>query len=120
MPLRPARLCLLLALALALALAFPAAAKAPRAGQAYSPAAQNLIDRAFDDLDPTRPVMDVHVHAIGLGQDGYGTSVNPKKLSPGHPFKRIATGLYLEPTGVQVLAHFDQDYLDRLIARARA
>jgi predicted TIM-barrel fold metal-dependent hydrolase len=120
MPPRPARLCLLLALALALALAFPAAANAPKTGQAYSPAAQNLIDRAFDDLDPTRPVMDVHVHAIGLGQDGDGTSVNPKKLSPRHPFKRFETGLYLKATGVKGLAHFDQDYLDKLIARARA
>ncbi|WP_257306763.1 amidohydrolase family protein [Geothrix campi] len=116
MPLRPARLCLLLALALA----FPALAKAPKASQAYSPAAQNLIDRAFDDLDPARPVMDVHVHAIGLGQDGDGTSVNSKKLSPRHPFKRFETGLYLKATGVQGLAHFDRDYLDRLIARARA
>ena len=122
MPPRPARPCLLLALALVLALvlAFPAAAEVPKASQAYSPAAQALIDHAFEELDSTRPVVDVHVHALGLGQDGDGTSVNPEKLSPRHPFKRFETGLYLKATGVEGLTHFDQDYLARLIDRARA
>jgi predicted TIM-barrel fold metal-dependent hydrolase len=62
----------------------------------------------------------MHVHAIGLGQDGDGTSVNPEKLSARHPFKRFETGLYLKATGVKGLAHFDRDYLDVLVARARA
>ena len=86
----------------------------------YPPAAQALIDRAFEGLDPTRPVIDVHVHALGLGQAGDGTFVNPDKLSGKHPFKRFETGLYLKATGVRDLAHFDQDYLEVLVARARA
>jgi predicted TIM-barrel fold metal-dependent hydrolase len=85
-----------------------------------SPAAQALVDRAFSDLDPARPVVDVHVHALGLGQNGDGTSVNPEKLSPRHPLKRLETGLYLKATGVKGLAHFDRDYLDILTARAGA
>jgi predicted TIM-barrel fold metal-dependent hydrolase len=62
----------------------------------------------------------MHVHAIGLGQDGNGTLVNPEKLSPKHPIKRFETGLYLKATGVKSLAHFDRDYLAMLVARARA
>jgi len=84
----------------------------------WSPSAQALVDRAFADLDPALPLVDVHVHAIGLGQDGDGTSVNPEKLSPRHPLKRLETGLYLKATGVKGLAHFDRDYLDILTARA--
>jgi predicted TIM-barrel fold metal-dependent hydrolase len=86
----------------------------------YPPAAQLLIDRAFRDLDPQRPAIDVHVHALGLGQGGDGTLVNPDKLSGRHPFKRFETGLYLKATGVRDMAHFDRDYLDVLVARARA
>ncbi|MBI1754478.1 MAG: amidohydrolase family protein [Acidobacteria bacterium] len=92
----------------------------PTGLKAYSPAAQALIDRAFGDLDPARPVVDVHVHALGLGQDGDGTFVNPDKLSVRHPLKRLETSLYLRATGVKGLDHFDQDYLEVLIARARA
>jgi predicted TIM-barrel fold metal-dependent hydrolase len=91
----------------------------PKAGP-YSPATQALIDRAFTDLDPARPVIDMHVHAIGLGQEGDGTAVNPEKLSPRHPFKRFGTSLYLKATGVKGLEHFDRDYLEVLAARARA
>ncbi|MCE1204790.1 MAG: amidohydrolase family protein [Holophagaceae bacterium] len=86
----------------------------------YSSSAQALIDRAFADLDPGKPVVDVHVHAIGLGQDGDGTFVNPEKLSLRHPLKRLETNLYLKATGVEGLAHFDRDYLEVLAARARA
>ncbi|WLT32178.1 amidohydrolase family protein [Geothrix sp. PMB-07] len=86
----------------------------------FSPAAQALIDRAFSDLDPARPLIDVHVHALGLGQDGDGTFVNPEKLSARHPLKRLETGLYLKATGVKGLDHFDRDYVEVLLARARA
>lgn len=86
----------------------------------YSPAAQALIDRAFADLDPMKPVMDIHVHALGLGQDGNGAFVNPEKFSARHPLKRFETGLYLKATGVKDMAHFDRDYVAALVARARA
>jgi len=95
-------------------------AGAPPKARPYSPVAQALIDRAFADLDPGKPVVDVHVHAIGLGQDGDGTFVNPEKLSPRHPLKRFETNLYLKATGVKGLTHFDRDYLEVLAARAQA
>lgn len=114
-PFRWFRSCLALALGVAFLAAAPPPAPAP-----LSPAAQALVDRAFADLDPARPMVDVHVHAIGLGQDGDGTFVNPEKLSPRHPVKRLETNLYLKATGVKGLAHFDRDYLDILAARARA
>ncbi|WP_243287063.1 amidohydrolase family protein [Geothrix terrae] len=104
-----------LALALVLASACLAAAPPP-----LPPDARALVDRAFADLDPAHPVVDVHVHALGLGQDGDGTFVNPAKLSFRHPAKRLETNLYLKATGVKGLDHFDRDYLDVLAARARA
>jgi len=90
------------------------------ASHRYSPATQALIDRAFADLDPTKPVLDIHVHALGLGQDGDGAFVNPEKLSGRHPLKRLETNLYLKATGVQSMAHFDKEYVEVLVARARA
>ncbi len=115
--LRRNRLCL--ALFVSLATSIWAAAGGAVQSPPLSPAAQALLDRAFADLDPAQPVVDVHVHAIGLGQNGDGTFVNPAKLSPKHPFKRFETNLYLKATGVQGLAHFDRDYLAVLVARAR-
>lgn len=105
---------------LALALTLTPLSAGDQAARPYSAAAQALIDRAFADLDPARPILDVHVHALGLGQDGDGAFVNPEKLSPRHPLKRFETGLYLKATGVKDMAHFDRDYVDVLVARARA
>jgi len=104
----------------ALTLAAASALLAPAAPPAWSPGAQALVDQAFADLDATRPLIDVHVHAIGLGQGGNGTSVNPEKLSLRHPLKRLETGLYLKATGVKSLDHFDRDYLEVLATRAKA
>ncbi|GLH74997.1 metal-dependent hydrolase [Geothrix limicola] len=109
----PHRVLILLCLTLRLGAEAPATAP-------YSPAAQTLIDRACAGLDPARPIVDLHVHAVGLGQDGDGTSVNPDKFSPRHPFKRLETGLYLKATGVRDMARFDQQYLEVLVARAQA
>ena len=106
-------------LTLVLATLLPLLAAGGRSDRPYPPAAQALIDRAFEDLDPARPVLDVHVHALGLGQDGDGTFVNPQKLSGRHPFKRFETGLYLKATGVKDMARFDREYLEVLVARAR-
>lgn len=105
---------------LALALVgLPATPEVPGA-RPYSASAQGLIDRAFADLEPGRPVIDLHAHALGLGQDGDGTFVHPDKFSPRHPFKRVETGLYLKATGVKDLRRFDRDYLEVLAARAGA
>lgn len=86
----------------------------------YAPATQKLINRAFGDLDPTRPLIDVHAHALGLGQDGDGTFVNPAKLSLMHPLKRMEIELYLKATGVRGMDHFDRNYLEVLAARVKA
>ncbi len=107
-------------LTLALATLLPSLLAGDRSADPYAPATQTLIDRAFEGLDPNRPVLDVHVHALGLGQDGDGAFVNPAKLSGRHPFKRFETGLYLKATGVQDMASFDREYLEVLVARARA
>jgi predicted TIM-barrel fold metal-dependent hydrolase len=117
-PPAPFRLCL--ALCLSIGLGPIAKAGNPPPARPYSPTAKALLDRAFADLDPARPVVDAHAHAVGLGQDGDGASVNPEKLSLKHPFKRFETKLYLKATGVNGFDHFDRDYLEVLAARARA
>ena len=96
-----------------------ASAAAPAPPKPYSPAARALIEKAFAGLDASRPVVDIHVHALGLGQDGDGTFVNPEKLSFDHPLKRLQTGLYLKASGVKGLERFDRDYVEVLVARAR-
>ena len=117
-PSTPSRL--LLALALTFDLGSFIQAGGHPDSKPYSTAAQTLIDRTFADLDPARPVVDVHVHALGLGQEGDGTFINQEKLSSKHPFKRFETNLYLKATGVKGLDHFDRDYLEVLVSRARA
>ncbi|MDP2874835.1 MAG: hypothetical protein Q8O00_01545, partial [Holophaga sp.] len=117
MSIQPLRVALLV---LTLISASVAGRTAPPGKSSYSPAAQALIDQAFADLDPAKPEIDVHVHALGLEQCGNGAFVNPEKFSAWYPRKRLETGLYLKATGVKDMAHFDRDYVKVLVARARA
>jgi len=84
-----------------------------------SPAAQALVQRAFAGLDPSVPVIDTHVHILGVEQGGHGCEVNPDLLSPRHPFRRYASQLYLQASGVRSFDRFDEAYAARLAALAR-
>src|ERR1039457_4482517 len=81
-----------------------------------SSTAQELIRKAFEGLGT---VVDAHAHIVGMGQGGTGCEVNPRMLSPRHPFKRIMAKLYLSASGAQDFDHFDQEYVERLLSLAR-
>jgi len=82
-----------------------------------SSGAQELIRGAFVGLEG--PIVDEHVHIVGLGKGGTGCEVNPHMLSRRHPFKRILANLYLSASGAKDFEHFDQEYVERLVGLAR-
>jgi len=77
--------------------------------------AQVLVDQAFQGLDSRTPLVDAHVHIIGTR---HGCEVNPRLFDPRHPFKRLTAKLYLKAGGVSDLEHFDEKYVEVLVARA--
>ncbi|HJV90005.1 MAG TPA: hypothetical protein VJ623_06850 [Holophagaceae bacterium] len=114
---RPALLSLL-AFAILLTAGFLVAA--PRPPRPLSPEAHALVARAFEGLDPARPLVDHHTHLIGNGKGASGIEVNPVMFSWTHPKKRLMTGEYLRAAGVPDDAHFTEAYVDHLVALARA
>ena len=50
--------------------------------------AGDLINRAFDDIDPAR-LLDYHTHVAGIGTGGTDTFVNPTMLTWKHPFHHL-------------------------------
>lgn len=84
-----------------------------------SPRAQALIQRALEGLDPDRPLLDVHVHAVGNGKGTSGIWVNPTLFQWRHPQKKLMTRAYLKAAGVADDAAFDEAYVARLLALAR-
>ncbi len=93
----------------------------PPAGGAevLSADARDLMDRAFEGIDPERQ-LDVHVHVAGLGTGGTGCCVNPGMLSGFHPVKRLQFHVYLRAAGVRHLDDADREYVERLVERMRA
>jgi uncharacterized protein len=84
-----------------------------------SPRAQALVQRAFEGMDASAPVVDVHVHVIGFDHNGNDCEVNSALLSPWHPFKEFTSSLYFHASGVRSYDRFDQEYMERLITLAR-
>lgn len=84
-----------------------------------SPAARALVQKALEGLDPARPLVDVHVHAVGNGKGTSGIWVNPTLFQWRHPQKKLMTRAYLKAAGVADDEAFDEAYLARLLALAR-
>ena len=84
-----------------------------------SPEARALVARAFADLPPDQPIVDVHAHLVGLGKEGTGIWVNPRRFSPRHPGLWLQTRLYMGAAGVEDTSHFDALYVERLAGLAR-
>ncbi len=82
-----------------------------------SPAARELVARAFAGLDPAR-ILDHHVHLAGLGTDESGCGVDARVFSWWHPKKRVQFLFYLDAAGVQGREHADRQLVDRLVERA--
>jgi len=82
-----------------------------------SPAARELVARAFAGLDPAR-ILDHHVHLAGLGSDGSGCGVDPRVFSWLHPKKRVQFLFYLDAAGVHGREHPDRELVERLASLA--
>ncbi|MGI8919346.1 MAG: amidohydrolase family protein [Pyrinomonadaceae bacterium] len=76
--------------------------------------AQDLIKRAFDDIDPTR-LVDHHTHIAGIGTSSSGAFINPKMRSWVHPFHHLKFKVYLSAAGVADVADADAQLVDRLV-----
>ncbi|MBF0169434.1 MAG: amidohydrolase family protein [Alphaproteobacteria bacterium] len=90
------------------------ASKAP-----LSPAAQALIDKAFDGLQSLE-LVDYHVHMLGLGSGDTGARVNPNLLSWIHPVSRLKAKIFFKSAGITDEAKADPQYVERLLALSRA
>jgi len=81
--------------------------------------ARALVAAAFADVRADR-VVDLHVHALGLGGESSGCWVNPRFRSHWHPVQRLVFELYLGAAGVRDDASADRAYVERLLALQRA
>ena len=77
--------------------------------------AQDLIKRAFDDIDPAR-LVDHHTHIAGIGTSPSGAFINPKMRSWAHPFHRLKFKVYLSAAGVADVVHADTQLINRLVS----
>ena len=78
-----------------------------------SPAAQALVDRAFEDV-PDGGLRDYHTHILGMGTNGADTWVNPKTRTWAHPIERFKALVFLSGSGVTDEREADRQYLERL------
>lgn len=76
--------------------------------------AQDLIKRAFDDIDPAR-LVDHHTHIAGIGTGSSGAFINPKMRTWAHPFHHLKFKVYLSAAGVADVAHADTQLVNRLV-----
>lgn len=81
--------------------------------------AKALVARAFEGLDPAKPVIDQHVHIVGNGSGTHGLEVHPEMQDPLSPLRRLAAKAYTRASGVQDPARFDAQYLERLVGLAQ-
>jgi len=79
--------------------------------QKLSAKASDLVNRAFDDIDPQR-LIDHHVHVAGLGAGG--TFVNRKMRTWAHPFHRLKFKVYMSSAGASDEDRADVQLVERL------
>jgi len=86
--------------------------------QTASPAARNLIDQAFTDIDASR-VVDFHTHVLAIGTSANEAFVNPRMLS-GINLERMKFWIYESAAGIGNRKNADKEYVARLVRLARA
>lgn len=87
---------------------------ASRTAPAHEPAAQDLVDEAFEGLDPAR-LRDVHAHLLGTGDGGSGCSIHPSLQQWWHPVETLRRRVILAAAGVAAdRASVDAAYVQRL------
>lgn len=81
--------------------------------------ARDLLERAYADVKPGK-LLDYHVHLIGTGERGSGCYVNERMLTWRHPLQRARFLVYRSAGGIEDEARAESQYLERLVALARA
>lgn len=94
-----------------------AAESAPPAGRHWPSPVQDLLDQAFDGLDPAA-LWDVHAHLLGTGDSGSGCSIHASMTEGWHPLERLRRRVIMDAAGVPVDAlaggGVDRAYVARL------
>jgi len=62
--------------------------------------AADLIERAFEDIEPAR-LVDYHTHIAGIGNGTNGTFVNPKMRTWRHPLHKLRFKVYLSASAIK-------------------
>lgn len=86
---------------------------------ALSPAAQAMVDAAFEGIDSQR-LVDFHTHVAGIGTGGSGCEVHPGMRSVWSPVRKFQFDVYLHASGVRELERADREYAERLAELIRA
>jgi predicted TIM-barrel fold metal-dependent hydrolase len=84
-----------------------------------SPAARELLVRAYGDVNPAR-LFDYHVHLLGTGEGASGAYVNERMRSWRYPLRRARFLVYRNAARITDETRAESQYLERLIALARA
>jgi uncharacterized protein len=86
--------------------------------QTASPAARNLLEQAFQDVDALR-LVDFHTHVLAIGTSAGDAFVNPRMLS-GMSVDRLKFWIYESAAGIGNRENADKEYVARLVRLARA
>lgn len=86
--------------------------------QALSPAARELIRRAFEGVGPEGPV-DFHVHVFGEGHGPDAPFVSPTTRSWLNPYRMAQYRVYLSASGIRDEERVSEQYEERLVDLAR-
>ncbi len=78
-----------------------------------SPEANKILDDTFKDIDP-ECLIDVHLHAVGNGEDNSGNWVNEAMASILAPYKKLQFNVYLSASGITDLDRVESQYNQRL------
>ncbi len=84
-----------------------------------SPAAQAMVDRAFEGIDSSR-LVDFHTHVAGIGTEGSGCEVHPGMRSFWSPMRKLQFDVYLHASGVRDIEQADRQYVERLAELIRS
>ena len=75
--------------------------------------AADLIERAFEDIEPAR-LVDYHTHIAGIGNGTNGTFVNPKMRTWRHPLHKLRFKVYLSASAINDVERSDAQIVERL------
>ncbi len=86
---------------------------------ALSPAAQAMVESAFEGIDSER-LVDFHTHVAGIGTGGSGCEVHPGMRSNWSPVRKLQFDVYLHASGVKDIEQADRQYVERLVELIRS